>query len=234
MADRNLQATAKDARKKRKSARRVFLVDDHPIVLSGLSRLVDQEDDLTVCGGASGAAEALSSVQEARPDIVLLDISLDDGNGLELARTLQSECPDVFLLVLSMHDESIYAERALRAGARGYVMKQEAPEMVLDAIRTVLQGEMYLSPRMTSTFLKQIVNSGREQGRVGVKQLSDRELEVFQLVGQGLATREIAERLHLSVKTVETHRSRTKAKLGLVSSSELTHHAVHWEQMHSA
>ena len=165
---------------------------------------------------------------------MLLDISLDDGNGLELARTLHAECPGINLLILSMHDESIYAERALRVGARGYIVKQEAPETVLDAIRTVLDGEVYLSPRMTSAFLRQIVTSGGERGRIGVRQLSDRELEVFQLVGQGLATREIAERLHLSVKTVETHRSRIKGKLGLKSSSELTHHAVHWQQMRSA
>jgi len=234
MSEQSTRNATRAVRRKRSPVYRVFLVDDHPIVRSGLSQLVSQEDDLEVCGGTSSAEEALSRIEKARPDIVLLDISLHDGNGLEIARTLQAQCPNVRILILSMHDESIYAERALRAGARGYVMKQEAPETVLDAIRTVLEGDVYLSPRMTSAFLRQIVTGGSEQSRVGVKRLSDRELEVFQLVGQGLSTREIAERFHLSVKTVETHRSRIKTKLGLRSSAELTHHAVHWEQMHSA
>lgn len=210
--------------------RRVLIVDDHPIVRNGLGQLIGQEDDLTVCGEASDAIEALECARALKPDLVLVDISLGGSNGIELTKTMRERCPDVAVLVLSMHDESLYAERALRAGAKGYVMKQEAAETVLKAIRKVLQGGLYVSESVAARLLQEFVEGSSEPSRGGVEALSDRELEVFELIGGGIATRDIATKLRLSVKTIETHRAHIKQKLNLKSGTELLHHAVHWSE----
>jgi DNA-binding NarL/FixJ family response regulator len=209
--------------------RRILVVDDHPIVRHGLTQLLNQEPDLIVCAQAATSAEALQQVAEAAPDLALVDISMDGLNGIELAKSMHALRPQLPLLVLSMHDETLYAERALRAGAKGYLMKQEAPEILLKAVRTCLAGECYLSERMQARVLAGLTQSPKEtDGRLGIERLSDRELEIFELIGNGHSTRRIADLLHLSVKTVETHCQRIKAKLGLADATELLHHAVHW------
>jgi DNA-binding NarL/FixJ family response regulator len=209
--------------------RRVLLVDDHPIVRHGLGLLIEQEDDLTICGETESAVETLDCIDEVSPDIVLVDISLRGSNGLELTKALKEAHPEVPVLVLSMHDESLYAERALRSGARGYVMKQESADTVLDAIRTVLSGGIYLSDSLSSVMLREFVDGGRADGeKFGIASLSDRELEVFELIGRGHSTRKIADRLQLSIKTIETHRAHVKQKLKLDNATALVHRAFHW------
>lgn len=209
---------------------RIFLVDDHPIVRQGLCELITPEEDLTVCGEAEDAATALRQIEDTQPDLVMVDISLRDSNGIELIKDLKIRCPQVPVLVLSMHDESFYAERVLRAGARGYITKEEATEGVIAAIRKVLQGEVYLSDKMASKVLSKLVTGTGEAGRLSVDSLTDRELQVFELIGQGVGTRQIAERLHLSAKTVESHRSNIKRKLQLDGAAELLRHAIQWRQ----
>lgn len=205
---------------------RVLLVDDHPIVRQGLSLLIDAEPDLEVCGEASSAAEAMAVIEQCAPSIALIDISLEDRSGVELIKDIRARFPSLPLLALSMHDESLYAERVLRAGGRGYIMKQEATENVLYAIRRVLQGEIYLSARMSTRLLNQFVSSSPGENTSPVSRLTDRELEVFTMIGRGLSTREIAEKLFLSIKTVEAHREHIKEKLKLKSWVELVRHAV--------
>lgn len=205
---------------------RVLLVDDHPIVRQGLAMLISAEPDLTVCGEASTGAEALQLVRTVQPDVAMIDIALDDRSGVELIREIHGMMPDLPLLALSMHDESLYAERVLRAGGRGYVMKQEATESMLTAIRRVLAGEIYLSAKMSTRLLGQFASAAPGEGVSPISRLTDRELEVFTMIGRGLSTREIAEKLFLSVKTVEAHREHIKDKLGLRSSVELVRHAV--------
>ncbi len=208
---------------------KILLVDDHAIVRHGLSLLIGQEPDLTVCGESASADETLAILKHMQPDIAIIDISLLGSGGIELTKSVRDRYPDLPVLVLSMHDEALYAERALRAGARGYVMKQEAAETVLQAIRKVLAGELYISSRLSSRMLQDVVNGNRhEPEKFGVDTLSDRELEVFELVGRGHSTRAIAERLKLSVKTIETHRAHIKQKLNLNDASELVHRAFHW------
>jgi DNA-binding NarL/FixJ family response regulator len=209
--------------------RRVLIVDDHPIVQHGLTQLINQEPDLIVCSTASSSPEALTAVSEDCPDLVLADISIEGSNGIELAKTIHRMKPKLPILMLSMHDEAIYAERALRAGAKGYLMKQEAADTVVKALRTVLSGECYLSERMKSQMLAGMTASPHAKAeRIGVERLSDREIEVFGLIGQGMSTRQIAQKLHLSVKTVETHCQRIKTKLNLEGATQLMHYAVHW------
>jgi len=205
---------------------RVLLVDDHPIVRQGLAMLINAEPDLMVCGEASTGAEALQLVRTSEPDVAMIDIALDDRSGVELIREIRGMLPDLPMLALSMHDESLYAERVLRAGGRGYVMKQEATENMLTAIRRVLAGEIYLSARMSTRLLGQFASAPRGENVSPISRLTDRELEVFTMIGRGLSTREIAEKLFLSVKTVEAHREHIKEKLGLRSSVELVRHAV--------
>jgi DNA-binding NarL/FixJ family response regulator len=208
---------------------RVLLVDDHPIVRQGLANLIDQEGDLLVCGQASEPQQALRAVVDCQPDIALVDISLGDVSGLELIKDFRSHAPDLPILVLSMHDEGFYAERALRAGAKGYVMKQEATEKVMTAIRKVLSGEIYVSEAMAARMLTQFVGAPPGEGDESpIARLSDRELEVFTMIGRGLGTREIAGKLYLSVKTVEAHREHIKDKLRLKSGVELMRHAVQY------
>ena len=213
-----------------KSKRTVFVIDDHPIVREGLTQLINREPDLTVCGTAEDIYEALKAMQTLKPDIVLADISLKGADGIELIKNLKIRMPALPVLVLSIHDESIYAPRALRAGARGFIMKQEATENVLLALRRVLSGEIYLSKRMANKMLQQFVGAPGTAQKFSIDRLSDRELEVFRLIGQGHGTRRIAEELRLSVKTVESYREHIKEKMTLSDASELVQHAIQWLQ----
>jgi len=212
----------------RKSKVKIFVVDDHPIVRQGLTLLINREQDMTVCGEAEEAHSALRAIATAQPDILVVDISLNGPDGLELVKTIRTRDPKLPVLVLSMHDESIYAERALRAGANGYIMKHEATGKVLVAIRRILSGEIYLSDRVASKMLHQYVRGAPGNGRSLVTDLSDRELEIFRLVGEGHGTRQIAGELHLSVKTVETYHAHIKEKLSLKNARELVQHAIEW------
>jgi len=207
---------------------RVLLVDDHPIVRQGLARLIEREADLSVCGEAEGAHTAFHAIETLRPDIVLLDISLNGPDGLEVLKEIRVKTGSLPVLILSMHDESIYAERAMRAGANGYIMKQEATEKVLIAIRRILQGDVYLSDRLTTTMLQQYVRGGAHTKSSPLLNLTDRELEVFRLIGEGHGTRQIADELHLSVKTIESYQAHIKEKLALRNARELVQHAIEW------
>ena len=208
--------------------KRVFVVDDHPIVRQGLTLLINREPDLAVCGEAEDANTAIQSVPASKPDILIVDISLNGPDGLDLLKDLRMRYPDLPVLILSMHDEGIYAERALRAGAQGYIMKQEAAEKVLLALRRILSREIYVSERIANRMLQRYIGS-RGAGRpASVADLTDRELEVFRLIGEGHSTRRIAEELHISVKTVESYQAHIKEKLSLRSARELVQHAIQW------
>ena len=207
---------------------RVLVVDDHPIVRQGLALLIDQEPDLVVCGAAEEAHSALQAIASLRPDILILDISLPGSDGIDLLKTIRATDPDIPILVLSMHAESVYAERALRAGANGYIMKQEATDNVLVALRRLLRREVYVSERIANTMLRQLVSGSRKSDGPPEARLSDRELEVFRMIGAGMGTRRIAEDLGLSVKTVETYQAHIKDKLGLHSSRDLVQRAIQW------
>ncbi|HUP43833.1 MAG TPA: response regulator transcription factor [Thermoanaerobaculia bacterium] len=206
---------------------RILIVDDHPVFRLGLARMLDLEEGLAVCGEAQSAEEAFESLDELAPDMVVVDVSLPGANGLELVKGLKERRPELPALVLSMHDEVLFAGRSLRAGARGYVNKQEPVEEMIAAVREVLAGGTYLSPRMRTRLA---ARTGAAAGELDAPAacLSDRELEVFGLIGEGLGTREIAERLGLAVKTVETYREHVKEKLGLESGPELARRAVAW------
>ncbi len=215
------------AAKSRSSRRRVLIVDDHPMMRQGLAQLIDNEPDLKVCAEASNGGEALDAVAAQKFDLILLDISLPDKNGLEVVKDIQSLHPGLPILVVSMHDEALYAERVLRAGARGYIMKQEGGKKLLEAIRRVLDGHVFVSEKMSARILE-VFSGRRADSSSPVERLTDREFEVFQLIGQGRGTREIANHLHLSVKTVEVHRANIKSKLKLRSATDLVRHAVRW------
>jgi len=206
----------------------ILIVDDHPMMRDGLAALITAQPDLAVCAQAADAREALQAIESLRPDLVLMDISLPGKSGLEAIKDIQSLAPGLATLVLSMHDEALYAERVLRAGARGYVMKQEGGKRIMDAIREVLAGKVAVSEKMSARIMDAF--TGRRAAEAGstVENLSDREFEVFQLIGRGRSTKEIAGQLHLSIKTVEVHRVNIKAKLQLATSSELVHYAVRW------
>src|SRR5580658_6278290 len=207
---------------------RVFVVDDHPIVRQGLSQLINRQPDMMVCGEAEDARTALEAIAPLKPDILIVDVSLEGPDGIELLKTIRSRDSKLPVLMLSMHDESLYAERALRAGANGYIMKQEATERVLIAIRQILSGEVYVSDRMAQKMVHQFIGRSGFGKRSGIEELTDRELEVFRLIGQGHGTRQIAEELHLSVKTVESYYAHIKEKLFLKNARELVQHAVQW------
>ena len=207
---------------------RVFVVDDHPIVRQGLALLIDQEPDLEVCGEAEEAETALAAISAARPDVLLLDISLPGPDGIDLLKAIRATDTALPVLVLSMHDESVYAERALRAGANGYIMKQEATENVLVALRRILRREVYVSDRIATSMLRQFASGGGKPLQAPIERLSDRELEVFRLIGEGHGTRQIADELHLSVKTVESYQAHIKEKLSLQSSRDLVQRAIEW------
>jgi len=206
---------------------RVFLVDDHPLVRRSLADVIAGEPDLEVCGEASDVLEALREVEKAGPDIVVVDLSLKSGHGIDLIEQLKAKDERIKTLVSSMHDEMLFAERVLRAGAMGYVSKQEPPETLLQAIRQVLRGEVYLSPRMTNRLLRGVATGTLPQHNP-IQGLSNRELEVYEMIGQGLTVQQIAGKLNLSPKTVETHREKVKQKLNLKSSAELNRRAVQW------
>jgi DNA-binding NarL/FixJ family response regulator len=207
----------------------VLVVDDHPLMRQGLALLINQQQDIEVCGEAEEAHAAMQAIAQLKPDIMILDISLNGPDGLELLKNIRASEPDLPVLILSMHDEAIYAERALRARANGYIMKQEATEKVLVAVRRILNGEVYLSDRMSNKMLQQYIGGAPSMVQSRIASLSDRELEVFRLIGEGRATREIAEELHLSVKTVETYQAHIKEKLALRSGRELIQHAIQWK-----
>jgi DNA-binding NarL/FixJ family response regulator len=210
-----------------RTRRRVFLVDDHVLLREGLRGLLDEEPDLVVCGQASRAAEAIAAISDAAPDIVLLDVSLEGPNGIELTKELASRHPSLPILVLSMHEEELYAARALRAGARGYVTKHESSQNLIAAIRKVLDGQIAVSDRFTNHVLSNLARDGNGQSKTGVDALTDRELEIFQLLGQGLDRNKVANRLRLGIRTVETHRMHIRRKLGLRSAADVARFAIH-------
>jgi DNA-binding NarL/FixJ family response regulator len=208
--------------------KRIVVVDDHPIVRQGLALLIDREPDLVVCGEAEEASGAMHVLASSRPDFVIIDISLSGPDGLDLLKQIRTTHPHLPVLILSMHDESIYAERALRAGANGYIMKQEATGKVLVAVRRILSGEIHVSDRIAAKMLKHYITGSGSVRNSSVADLSDRELEVFRLIGGGHGTRQIAEELHISVKTVESYQAHIKEKLSLRSARELMQHAIQW------
>jgi DNA-binding NarL/FixJ family response regulator len=208
---------------------RIFLVDDHPLVREGLTNLINEQSDLAVCGEAEDCAGAMTGIAKTRPDVALVDISLKNESGLELVKNLESQFPLVALVVLSMHDEALYAERALRAGARGYVMKRESTKSVLASIRRVLEGGVYVSERVVNSMARRFSSSPKQAEASPVERLSDRELEIFRLLGQGRTTAQIAEDLHLSLKTVQAYCARAKEKFGVSSLGELLRAAIRWE-----
>jgi DNA-binding NarL/FixJ family response regulator len=213
-----------------KSKARVFLVDDHPLVREWLTNLIHQQPDLSVCGESETAAEALEAIIKLKPDVAIIDISLKGGSGIELIKNLKATEARVAVIVLSMHDESLYAERALRAGARGYIMKRETAKKVVAAIRQVLDGKLYLSEQLSASLAEKFV--GRDSATISpsIDQLSDRELQVFQLLGQGYETRQIAQSLNISMKTVQAFCARIKEKLKLASATELLREAIRWHE----
>jgi DNA-binding NarL/FixJ family response regulator len=206
---------------------RILIVDDHPLVRAGLRSMFDEVPDLEVCAEVSNVREALEVARAREPDLALIDISLEDGSGIELIKRLKVHSPQLKMLVCSMHDESLFAERAINAGARGYVNKHQVTEQILDAVYQVLAGRIYLSERMVERVINGFAKR-KDASTSSIEDLSDRELEVFGLIGQGMSTSKIAERLHLSVKTVETHREKIKRKLQLATGGELVRHAVQW------
>jgi DNA-binding NarL/FixJ family response regulator len=221
-----LKTTAGKKAEERK--RSILLVDDHPLFRKGMMQLLDSQADLQVKGEAGNSGEALDAVRARRFDLAVVDVGLRGGaNGIELTKSLKAEHPELPVLVVSMHDEALYAERSLRAGARGYVMKREALDSILLAVRSVIAGEIYISPSMTKRMLFDHIHGGGE-ARSAVERLSDRELEVFQLIGEGQDMHEIARELHLSKKTVEAHRANIKEKLGVASAREVVRYASQW------
>jgi len=207
---------------------RILLVDDHPLMRKGLALALEEEPDLDVVGQAADAEEALSVFEALAPDLAVVDVSLPGMSGLELIKHLLAVRPELLVLVVSRHDEALYAERAVRAGARGYVMKLEAGEKIVEAVRHVRRGGIYLSEHLKDRLLFGAATGGKSPAQSPLEALSDRELEVFEMTGRGRTTRDIAERLHLSVKTVESYRARIKGKLGLGTAAELMQHAVRW------
>lgn len=212
----------------KKRARRVLIVDDHPIVRQGLRRLIDQEDDLSVCGEAETVRDARTAIKDLNPDAIIVDISLKQGDGIELVRDARAHYPTLPILVLSMHDETIYAERMLSAGANGYIMKQAASEQFLVAVRRVLEGGIYVSEAVGNSMIQKFASGGSYISSNPIDRLSNRELQILHLIGKGSSTRETAEALNLSIKTVESHRQRIKRKLNLTTGAQLVQYAVNW------
>lgn len=208
---------------------KILIVEDHPIFCLGLSEIINQEEDLRVCGNAENVEQALEQVDQLQPDLVIADITLQSGDGIDLVKSMTKSHKGLPVLMLSMHDEFVYAERALHAGARGYIMKQEAMESVVTAIRLVLDGKIYLNEHVKEHILLNLSENPRTKDKAPIARLTDRELEVFRLIGRGHSTREIAEKLHLSIKTIGTHRDRIK-KLNVKHANELLRHAVYWEK----
>lgn len=224
----NAPATAPGPNSSEPVRHRIFLVDDHPVTREGVRVLIDQEPDLVVCGQADSAPAALQLIQRLKPDLAVVDITLKTTSGIELMKNVKALLPDLPVLIMSMHDESLYAERALRAGAKGYVMKHEASDRILTAIRSVIAGDLYLSEKMKEKMLHRLVRSRKNEVVFTIDTLSDREMEVFQLIGNGFGTRQIAEKLNLSVKTIDSYREHLKLKLRLEKGSDLVRHAIQW------
>lgn len=222
------QSSAKASPGQGAAKKRILVVDDHPIVRQGLALMINRESDLVVCGEAEEAMGAMHVLASARPDILIVDISLSGPDGLDLLKQIRVSHPVLPVLILSMHDELIYAERALRAGANGYIMKQEATERVLVAVRRILDGGIYVSDRIANRMLRHYITGSGTVRNSTIADLSDRELEVFRLIGEGHGTRQIAEELHISVKTVESYQAHIKDKLSLRSARELMQHAIQW------
>jgi DNA-binding NarL/FixJ family response regulator len=216
---------ATDRRKKR-----VFLVDDHPLVREWLTNLIHRQPDLVVCGETENASRALQAIAASKPDVAIVDLSLKDSSGIELIKNLKEQHPEIAVLVLSMHDESHYAERALRAGAKGYVMKRETTKKIIEAIRRVLDGKLYVSDSVAEAMTARMIEGKPIANVSPIEQLSDRELEVFELLGQGLGTRRVAETLNVSMKTVQAYCARMKEKLNLSSATELLREAIRWNE----
>jgi DNA-binding NarL/FixJ family response regulator len=210
------------------ASKAILIVDDHPMLRRGLATLIESESDLVVCGEVASCAAALDAIREHSPDLVMVDLSLDGCDGLDLIKQMKTRNPEIPVLVLSMYDEALYAERALRAGARGYVTKQQLDDTVLVAIRCLLGGEMYLSSKLERQLAAKCLGARTVIAESPLQALSDRELQVFRLIGQGRSTRQIAATLHLSIKTVESHREHIKQKLRLESATELSHRAIRW------
>lgn len=210
--------------------RRVLIVDDHPVVRQGLRAVIDRTPDLAVCGEAQTIHDALQCVEQLQPDVVAVDISLGGLSGIDLIKDIRIRYPRLPVLTLSVHDEGVYAERALHAGANGYITKSEGPENVLKALRTVLAGQVFLSDQMSSQMLSKMAGRKGDVGGLSVDLLSNRELQVYEQIGRGMSTRDIADTLHLSIKTVESHRANIKEKLQISSATELLQHAIHWVQ----
>lgn len=217
-------------KKHSKPKKRILLIDDHPLLREGMSQIINGQPDLIVCGEAGDRANAMAVAEATKPDLVVVDISLKDQSGLELIKDFKVRFPNMLMLVLSIHDESFYAERALRAGARGYIMKHEASEKVLGAIRCVLGGDVFVSDKIAGGILDKVTGHATTSKRSALDVLSDREMEVLVLIGKGYGSQQIAKQLSISVKTVEAHRANIKLKLNLTSSSELLQRAIGWAQ----
>jgi DNA-binding NarL/FixJ family response regulator len=206
----------------------VLIVDDHPVIRDGLVTIINHERDLNVCGQAEDAYIALKAVAELKPDVVVTDISLKSSDGIELTKNIKARHPALPVIILSVHDESLYAERALLAGAKAYLMKDEVSENIIKAIRTVLNGEIYVSDTISKKFLHKIAGDKAGTAKTPIESLSDREFEIFRLIGEGLKASQMAKQLHLSIKTIETYRSRIKEKLNLPNASELLQYSIRW------
>jgi DNA-binding NarL/FixJ family response regulator len=211
-------------------ATRVLLVDDHPMVRERLAQVIQEEPDLTVCGEAEDRFGALKAIVATHPQLVIVDLTLKESHGMELIKDIHSQYPEIAILVVSMHDELLHAERVVRAGARGYITKHEATTKIIAAIRTVLEGNVYLSERMAAQIAAASVGSARTRPGLPMDSLSDRELLVFEMIGQGHGTRQIGEQLHLDMRTIETYRARIKDKLNLKDANDLLQHAIRWTQ----
>ena len=209
---------------------RIFLVDDHPLVREWLTNLIEQQNDLVVCGEAEDVVHAQKEIETTKPDVVIVDISLKGSSGMELIKTIKTQNPETAVIVLSMHDEKLYAERAIRAGARGYIMKRETTKKIVGAIREVLGGKLHVSDQIAALFAEKFVDRRMPSGGSPIETLSDRELEVFDLLGQGYETRRVAESLHLSIKTVQAYCARIKEKLNLANGTELLREAICWHE----
>ena len=209
-------------------AKRIVIVDDHPLFRKGLEQLIHSDSAFAVCGEVNNASEAMDVIRKLNPDLAIVDLSLPGANGIELIKNIRAEFPKLPILVLSMHDESLYALRALRAGAEGYVMKHEAMANVIQAIHEVFNGRPYLSPAMAAQVITKFAHRGSQSEADAVERLSDRELEILELIGKGNEVRQIAKLLHLSPKTVETHRAHIKEKLNLQNARQVTRFAVQW------
>jgi DNA-binding NarL/FixJ family response regulator len=207
---------------------RILLIDDHPIMRHGLAQLLGAEDGLIICGQAGSARDGLAAAHQLKPDLVIIDLTLPDKHGLEVLKDLQVQHPGLRCLVLSMHDEDLYAERALRAGARGYIMKEAAADHLVTAVRKILSGGLYLSETVASKMIEQLSGVRGKTGATGIENLTDRELEVLALIGEGVATKNIADRLSISARTVEAHRAHIKEKLDFSDGAALVKYAVQW------